>query len=255
MLLVCDIGNTFVKFAVYDNDSLISFTKTSHDNIALSSFVKYNIHSAAVSSVVPQTEQTLNTLIKEYFGINAFHVKIDSPFQIKLNYSTPGTLGIDRVCSAEGALALFRMDPLFADYDKDVFLLSIDSGTATTINIVKYNAEFIGGVIAPGINTMVNSLNKGTAQLPEIDVYKDYQGLIGTDTNTCIASGILNSTLGLIERTYNYLTDHFNAKVIKIYVTGGNGKLISENLKYENIFVEDLVLRGVKSVFERTHGD
>lgn len=255
MLLACDIGNTFIKFAVYDNDSLISFTKSHHDNLALSSFAEYNITNAAISSVVPQTEQMLITLISEYLGAASYPVKINSPFQVKLNYLTPETLGIDRMCSAEGAFSIFRNDPLYNDYNKDVIVLSVDSGTATTINIVKYNAEFIGGLIAPGINTMVNSLNKGTAQLPKINVDNDYQGLIGTDTNTCIASGILNSTLGLIERTYNYLTDRFNAKVIKIYVTGGNGKMVSENLKYENIFVEDLVLRGVKSVFERANGD
>jgi type III pantothenate kinase len=251
MLLACDIGNTFVKFAVYDNDNSAGFFKTTHDNFSPEVFKNFGINKAAVCSVVPAAEQKLISFIKEYFGITPYQVKINSPFSVKVNYQTPGSLGTDRLCSAEGAYTLFRKDPLYQNYNEEVFLVTIDSGTATTINIVRYNAEFTGGLIAPGINTMINSLNRGTAQLPEINIVKDYKNFIGNDTNSCIASGILNSTTGLIEKTITYLKEQHNARIIKLYITGGNGKIISENLAYENVYVEDLVLLGVKSVFER----
>lgn len=251
MLLACDIGNTFIKFAVYDNDTLVKFFRTTYTDFQIGIFNSYSINKIAITSVVPTIEADLTSYFIKHSGITPYQVKAGSPFTVKVNYSTPASLGVDRICSAEGAFSLFKNDPLFHDYSEKVFFITIDSGTATTLNIVKYNAEFIGGIIAPGIYTMINSLNKGTAQLPEIDLADDYNGLIGTDTKSCIASGVLNSTLGLIERTCNYLRDQMGAQIIKIYVTGGNGKVISDKLNYENVFIEDLVLLGVKSVYER----
>ena len=93
---------------------------------------------------------------------------------------------MDRVCSVVGALELATNQKIISE---NQFLITIDFGTATTINIVSPNKEFIGGLIAPGVNTMLNSLNEKTAQLP-LPNLESYQGLIGNSTNSSLISGV-----------------------------------------------------------------
>src|SRR5690606_9318905 len=145
----------------------------------------------------------------------------NSSFNLKLNYDSLDTLGIDRICSCEGAFYLFRNSSEFQNYDEGTFLLTIDFGTATTINFIKYPGEFIGGIIFPGIKLMSSALNSNTAQLPLVEI-SDYKNLIGRTTRQSIASGILHSTLSLINETIVYLRKELNAEKIFVFITGGN---------------------------------
>jgi type III pantothenate kinase len=97
---------------------------------------------------------------------------------------------------------------------------------------------------------MINSLFSNTAQLPQIDI-RDYLNFIGKDTKSSIASGILNSIISLIEKAHHYLKNNFSAEDIYIYITGGNARLIQPYIKFENKLIDDLVLAGVRSVYER----
>ncbi len=152
---------------------------------------------------------------------------------------------MDRVCSAVGALEIATKKNIIS---KDQFLITIDLGTATTINIVSPDKQFIGGLIAPGINTMLNSLNDETAQLP-LTKAGSYKGLIGSSTNSSIMSGVITSTIGLINESVNYLyreSKHFPL----VFATGGNAKIIIPYLKHQLIYEESLVLRGLKVIYD-----
>lgn len=250
MLLACDIGNTRFKFAVYDNEELIDYRISSYDNLRAELFRDYGITAAAISSVVPSAARSIVELLNESFSIDPFVISHKSLFNLKINYLTPETLGIDRICSCEGAFSIYSNSPDYKYYNDKVWIITVDSGTATTLNIVKYNAEFAGGIIMPGITTMAKSLSGSTAQLPAAGS-EDYTGLIGRDTRSSIASGIINSTAGMIERACDFLKEQFGAGDIRIYITGGNSEAVSRIIKYENLQVKDLVLRGVKAVFEK----
>ena len=80
---------------------------------------------------------------------------------------------------------------------------------------------------------------------------QDHQGTDGKDTRSSIASGILNSTISLIEKAHHHLINTSGVKTIKIYLTGGNAYVVQPYIMFENTLVEDLVLQGVKVVFER----
>jgi type III pantothenate kinase len=246
MFLACDIGNTNIKSAFFRDDKISGFNSFKDTD----SFLKYlgdkKFESAGISSVVPSINAVISKGIKKISGVKPYIIDKNSPFSINLNYQTLGTLGIDRICSAEGAYRLIqKKSPGFII--KNNYVLVIDFGTATTVNILKMPAEFIGGIILPGIEIMFGSLNKNTAQLPAAGE-KDYKGIIGKSTKSSIASGIVSANAGIIERLQNYLKKNEKAGEIKIYITGGNAKKIVHHLDFEFVYERALVLMGVNAV-------
>lgn len=241
MLLALDVGNTNIKAGVFKENKLIenySFPDILTLNTLLKKYQNINI---AISSVVPEKTKEI---IRRFPNHKIFIVKYDVKFNLQLKYKTPETLGIDRICSAEGALALLGKTLVEGTY-----LLTIDFGTATTINIVSYPGSFIGGLIAPGVNTMFKSLSNQTSQLPEVNI-NNYLSVIGDDTNSSIASGVINSTIGLIEKTCNHVANLHDCKNIIVYSTGGMAGKIQKYLSKDIIYDEFLVLRGIKVIYD-----
>ncbi|HKI78785.1 MAG TPA: type III pantothenate kinase [Ignavibacteriaceae bacterium] len=250
MLLACDIGNTRIKAGFIEADNLVKSGSFEGFDEFEHFIINEKIDSVAFSSVSPEKSKELLEFITSKFKLNPFQVTHNSKFNLKIDYTTPETLGIDRICSAEGAYYLFNNSGNSKDYNKSTFIISIDLGTATTINFVDYPGAFIGGMILPGMDMMFNSLNKNTAQLPVVTP-GEYKGLIGDTTNSSIASGVINSITGLFEKTISDLKKNLGIQNIHIYLTGGNAEKIIPYLNFENEYVKDLVLIGVKAVYEK----
>ncbi len=217
----------------------------------LDTLLKYlsgrKISGAAVSSVVPGKLKDFRKKFASLFQYDPVVINGHSQFNLKIDYETPDTLGIDRICSAEGAFHLYcRRNK---NYNKDQYIITIDFGTATTINIVKYKGIFTGGLILPGINMMFKSLRDETAQLP-LTKTTEYKNVIGRSTKSSIASGVINATAGAIIQTINHLKQKENKIKIKTYATGGNGKYILPYLGIDYEYEQGLVLYGIKAVYE-----
>jgi type III pantothenate kinase len=246
MLLACDIGNTNIKAGIFNNNKLTQFYLL-HSIKELTELVKNNeFKDIVVSSVVPsKTKEFSANLLK----LNLIPVIIDnnSSFNLKINYSSKETLGIDRICSAEGALYLYRCK---SEFKKNQIIISIDLGTATTINVVKYPGIFEGGIIAPGINLMFKSLKYETAQLPAVTA-ENYNNIVGRTTNESIASGVINSATGLIERAIQMIKSESKAEEVIIYITGGNFESIKRFLTFNYIFENALVLHGINTIYKK----
>ena len=249
MLLSIDIGNSSIKAANFDNDKLVRHFREKDLSKFISEIKNYPLKNAAICSVVPELTKKLSEKFKQEINITPYILSKDIEFNLKIEYKSPDTLGIDRLCSAEGAFFLFKNSDNIKHYDEDTYILSIDFGTATTINIIEYPGRFIGGLIAPGIEIMFVSLNKKTAQLPDVDV-SNFHSIVGNDTNSSIASGVITSVTGMIEKTINYLKKQKSAKDIFIYITGGNAKTIIQFLNYKFIYEEALVLYGVNVLWK-----
>lgn len=247
MLFVCDIGNSKIK-AGFFKDEKLSGIKIFEDVDEVLEFVsRRKVHAAAVSSVVPGKLTHFKKEFKSRFDFNPVVINGKSEFNLKIGYDTPGTLGIDRICSAEGAFHLYKLN---SNYHKNIYILSVDFGTATTINIIKYNGIFAGGLILPGIKLMFKSLNNDTAQLPEVKPAA-YIHLIGSSTKSSIASGVINATVGAINQVITHLKQH-NKKEIIIYTTGGNAKFVVPYLNFNYAYEQGLVLYGIKAVYDNT---
>ena len=96
---------------------------------------------------------------------------------------------------------------------------------------------------------MLKSLNERTAQLPLPDL-SSYSGIIGRSTNTSIISGVVTSTVGMINETVNRLSEMSQQIRPLIFITGGNAEYILPHLKHKVLFEEALVLKGVNVIYE-----
>jgi type III pantothenate kinase len=245
MLLTLDIGNTNIKSAIFKDNHLNEFTVYTDPNKLFNYLSISKITEAVICSVNPSIEK----IIINYFSekhISVFQINIQNKFNMTIKYDTPNSLGMDRVCSAAGALEIATKENLLF---KNQYLIIIDFGTATTINIVSPSQEFIGGLISPGTFTMLNSLNERTAQLPLPDL-SSYSGIIGRSTDTSIISGVVTSTVGMINETINHLSELSRPIIPLIFITGGNAKYILPHLRHKVIFEEALVLKGVNVIYK-----
>jgi type III pantothenate kinase len=249
MILVCDIGNTRIKTGFYDGDN-ISLVQS------LANFEEFNklisekeFSDCIFSSVVPAKSEILIKSTEAKTGKTPFQVTHNSNFNLQIDYKTPETLGIDRICSAEGAYFLFNK--INKSYTDSHFIISIDFGTATTVNFVKYPGIFPGGMILPGLSLMFDSLSQNTAQLPEVSE-KDYTGIIGVDTKSSIANGVINAQIGLIEKTIAEIKNEFDVSNLHIYLTGGNAEKIIPFLKFRYEYLSELVLMGIVAVYKNS---
>jgi type III pantothenate kinase len=247
MLLTCDIGNTNIKAGIFVEDKLIEFHFFKEISQIVELISKNKFKDIVVSSVVPsRTKQLIDSLNE--LKLSPIIINKDSSFNLDIDYDSPDTLGIDRICSAEGAFYLFCKQ---REFKKEYLLLTIDLGTATTINIVKYPGVFAGGIIAPGTDLMFKSLKMDTAQLPQASL-SDYKEIIGKSTNESIASGVLHSAAGLLERSIKLIQDNTNSEKVFIYITGGNFKNVEKLLKFSYIYEKGLVLYGIMAIYINT---
>jgi len=242
MLLAIDIGNTRIKCGLFDKDTLES--NYSFSSVSEIKFENFQFSEAAITSVVPFKTIEVVNIISKATDILPFVIDKNSKFNLQIDYNTPDTLGIDRICSCEGAYYLTNKK-----LGNNTYLVTIDFGTATTINVVKPPCNFIGGVIAPGVQTMFESLNSKTSQLPSLNS-DSFKSFLGNDTNSSIASGVIHSVIGLINEVTLKMKEFEDCDHLQIFITGGMAMQVRDLLKMDFNFDEFLVLRGIKSVYE-----
>ena len=242
-LLTLDIGNTNIKAGIFSNKQLEKHLIIPDIKILKSLISDYDITDIAICSVNPLLTERIKSELSHFLDHEPYIINRFNKFNLEIHYKTPETLGMDRICSLEGGLNFIGTKLIEGQY-----LVTIDLGTATTINILKFPNIFIGGLIAPGIQTMFNSLNKQTAQLPVLSP-KDYKTLIGENTNTSLASGVINSAVSLIDKVFNHLKNFSDCKRIIAYATGGMAKSILEYLPKNIFYDEFLVLKGIRVIY------
>ncbi len=247
MLLAIDIGNSRIKIAKFNQDKIVSQASFTKPSELKSSISNSETNDYAICSVVPEKSKTIFEMIKNTTGKSPLLISNSIKTNLEITYKTPETLGADRLCSAEGAFFLFKNSKQFKNYINKTFILSIDFGTATTINVIEYPGKFIGGLIAPGFDIMFSSLKQGTAQLPVVNI-SDFSSIIGESTKSSIASGVVTSVTGMIEKTILSLKKEKSADRILIYITGGNAKKIIPFLNFDFVHEENLVLYGINSL-------
>lgn len=251
MILAVDIGNTNFKLSLFNEMINLEEFSIFHNFSQIKNYLnKKNIDEVLISSVNKKKLFQLKNFLVKNKNIQPTLIDTNFPFSFKIKYKTPNTLGIDRLCGIEGALFLESKNKKNIGKINKRILITIDCGTATTINILDLNNVFIGGIIAPGIETMFHSLNKKTDNLPLVS-YSDYENVIGNDTKTSIASGVINSNIGLIELVLNFIKKKYKDEKINIYLTGGNSAILKQYLTgIKNIhFIPELICLGIINLY------
>ena len=244
MILVVDIGNSSITSAIFDDDKLVrKFYAETNKNSKSGDFKKYlentfkteKFDRCVICSVVDEITHEFEPACREAFGIKPIIVNADLNLGIGFETDKPLSIGADRLANVFGALK----------YTLPVIV--VDIGTAVTFDILDQNKTFIGGVIMPGINMQLNSLESGTSKLPKIEAEKS-DFAIGKDTKTCILSGVIRGTACAIDGLIKQCENELGEKAT-IIITGGQGDLISEHMTRKPDFVDkDFTLKSLNDI-------
>lgn len=258
MLFTIDVGNTNINFGFFDKETkeiIQSFrlatpsTQTTTDEMAI------NIKSAIAlgekkelkqitgsifCSVVPYLNHNITKLMLNYFNSDILCVGINDFSSFKIDYDPPHSVGIDRLVNLKSANHLYP--------NSDIIV--IDLGTATTIDVMKKNKHYLGGMILPGISSSLEGLYDKTSQLPKIALKKP-EKIIGKTTKENMQNGIYYLYRYGLERiileiSKNYFDSDF--KNIKVIVTGGLSSFISEESEIPVEIQPHLTLLGLKEI-------
>lgn len=242
MLLTIDIGNTLTKFGVYENDTLQNRTTVptvrcqSADEIHRPE--TQNIHAVIISSVVPELNDAYRKFSQKHYHLEPLFVDSSFDFNLKIKYNPPEKLGVDRLTAAFAATQKYGAPCIVADF-----------GTATTIDAVNSKSEFLGGIIAPGMHTMSESLFLKTSQLPQIEIKKP-ENVIGNSTQKAIESGIYFGYIGLVDGIVKRMIDELG-ETPQVVATGGFAKLIAEISAKIDVVDDNLLLEGLRLIYEK----
>lgn len=254
MILVIDVGNTNVVFAVFDGKKLAGQWRIATDarrtadeyGVWLTQVLEHSkiapesITGAVAASVVPQSLFDLRQLAKRYFNsellvIGDPRLKLDIGVGVKID--NPSEVGADRLVNAFAAWSRYKSA-----------LIVVDFGTATTFDVVSGQGDYIGGVIAPGVNLSLDALHRAAAKLPNIAIAPPSK-VIGTNTIGAMQSGIYYGYAGLVEGIVQHIKTEHNSPMLVI-ATGGLASLYAKACPVIEQVLPDLTIWGLKELYE-----
>ena len=252
MLLVIDIGNTTTVAGVFDGDDLIAHWRLSsilHTSdelgiyflnlIATKNINPSEIKSAAFASVVPSLDFSMNEAIKNYFNVEPLQVSSKIDTGIKILCKNPREVGADRIINAVAGREKYGKPLIVADY-----------GTAITFDVVSENGDYLGGAIAPGLNSGISALFSKAAKLPQVALSIP-ESVIGRNTEEAIQSGILFGNAGLTDRIVEMIKAEPGLNNAKVVATGGHAGLIAKVSHTIDYVDKWLTLEGLKLIADR----
>jgi type III pantothenate kinase len=255
MLLAIEQGNTNTLFAVHDGASWIAQWRTATEAsrtadeyavwltqlLAMRAIALSGLDGCIISSVVPQSIFNLRNLARRYLSVEPLVIGDNVELGIPVRINKPSEAGADRLVNAIGAHLVYPGD-----------LIVIDSGTATTFDVIAADGAFEGGAIAPGINLSLQALHEAAAMLPRIAIQRPDR-VIGKDTVSNMQSGVFWGYVGLIEGMVARIKDEW-AKPMTVVGTGGVASLFEGATDSIDRFDPDLTIRGLLEIWRRnTH--
>ena len=196
MILVADIGNTNITCGIYQEENLVKTfrlisdktkTKEIFVNELKNNTQNYKITKCFIGSVVEELNQVFKQSCDSVFNTETYIFDTKSKTGVVLDVAKPETVGADRIANAYA---------VYKNYSCPCVV--IDMGSATTFDILSKEGKFFGGIIMPGVEMQLNSLCEKTSKLPKINI-EEIDKVIGTDTKTCILSGVIRGHACAIE--------------------------------------------------------
>ena len=254
MLLAIDVGNTNIKYAVFDRDEIVtSFrirtdtTKTS-DELGLTlvsllesrGYTTKSIDAVIISSVVPYIMHAINNAILKFFEITPIIVGPGTKTGVKLVKTNPNEAGTDRIVNGVAALTLYGGPVIVVDY-----------GTATKFDLFSADGIFESAVTCPGVMLSARTLWEGTASLPEIEI-KNPGSIICKHTIPSLQAGVFYGKIGEAEYIIRKLIEEYAYDgEVKVVATGGLASLIYNETDCIQYFEPDLTMHGLRIIYEK----
>lgn len=253
MILVIDVGNTETTLGVFAGEVLRAHWRTTTEVfrtpdelglqlralLASAELPRGELRGAAIGSVVPALTEPLATACSDWLGVRTLVVDARAPLPITLRVDEPLTVGADRIINTLAASRLYGRDTIV-----------VDLGTATTFDCITADGAFLGGIIAPGVRTSMDTLIRRTSKLPATELVAPARA-IATRTEECIRAGVLfgaaDSIDGLVRRLKAEWPGRSTPQVV---ATGGLAAVIAPHCSEIEQLEPTLTLMGLRIAHE-----
>lgn len=251
MLLAIDTGNTNTLFAIHDGKEWIvewriatNATRTAdeyavwfHQLLVMQGLSFEDISECVISTVVPQSLFNMRNLSRRHLNVDPIIIGEEGvKIGIGIRNVSPKEVGADRLVTALGAMKRYKGN-----------LIIIDSGTATTFDVISEDGYFEGGIISPGINLSVKALHKAAAQLPRIEIRRP-DNVVGHSTVSAMQSGIFWGYIGLIDGLVERIIEEEN-RSFTVIGTGGVASLFEGASRTIKHYDSNLTIDGLLEIW------
>ncbi len=251
MILGIDVGNTNIKYGVFDGEriaasfrvsSRLSRTADEYGAVLVNllkdkGIEKTDIDGIIISSVIPPLNYTICHMCEYFFGKTPLMVGPGIKTGLNVKVENPKEVGADRIVNSVSA---------YNKYGGPIVV--IDFGTATTFNVIDENGALTGGVIAPGVKTALESLVHNTAQLPMIEL-RAPKSAIAKTTESNMQAGIIFGFAGLVENIVGKIKRELKTDELKVVATGGLGEIIAKEASCIDKVDRTLTLDGLRMIY------
>lgn len=250
MLLAIDTGNTNTLFAIHNGKEWVvewriatnaartadEYAVWFYQLLKMQGLTFESIKRCVISTVVPQSLFNMRNLARRHLNVEPLVVG-DAGVEIGIGNAlpNPNEVGADRLVTALGARLSYKGN-----------LIIIDSGTATTFDVISAGGVFEGGIISPGINLSVRALHEAAAQLPRIAIQKP-EKVVGNSTVSAMQSGIFWGYIGLIDGLVNKIKQE-DGRDFTVIGTGGVASLFEGASETIDVYDGALTINGLLEI-------
>lgn len=253
MLLVLDVGNTNTVVGIFSGKKLLEHwrlisNKRTTDEVGImllgllasSSIKKEDIKAAIYASVVPSFDEMFMDGVEQYIEVPCMKVNTNLHTGLKINMKNPSEVGADRKLNSIAGIEKYGAP-----------LIIVDLGTAITLDIISPKAEYVGGIIAPGMELGMEALFLHTAKLPQI-MLNAPANYIGRNTIEAIQSGIVYGTVGMVDSLIEGVFKELGA-TCTVVATGGHAEILATHSKIVKKIDPWLSLEGMRIIYEKNN--
>lgn len=252
MILAIDIGNTNIVVGCIDakqtyfverlstntNQTMLEYAITFKNILELYHINPKGLEGAILSSVVPPISNTIKLSVEKIIGKPCLVVGPGIKTGLNIVMDNPASVGSDRVVTAVAGIREYKAP-----------FLVIDMGTATTIDCVDKNHNYIGGAIMPGVRVSLESLAQKASQLHNISL-ETPKHAIGKNTTECMRSGIVLGNAAMLDGMIDRITEELG-ETPTLIATGGLSKSIIPHCRHKIIYDDGLLLKGLWIIYSK----
>ena len=238
--LLIDISNSYTKLAFSTSERVGRASRLPTKKLTRSALCLHlrsrRVDAVVVSSVVPARNAAVRAAAAAAGGVVLF-VDAKRKLGVGVDYPLPQTIGADRLANAAAVAALYGQPAIVVDF-----------GTAVTFDVVSADGDYVGGVIAPGLEAMTRFLYHRTALLPKLTL-REPKAAIGRTTRAAMMSGAIYGYRGLVREIIARIRDEsFAGERPRVVATGGYARLIARQLPEIEAVHPGLTLEGLRLI-------
>ena len=246
-LLAIDVGNTQTAFGLFEGEELREHwrvtTERSRSGDELGALYGNfldldSVDGIAIASTVPQLHRAYEDFAKEYAKAELLELGPGVKTGVPVRYDDPREVGPDRIANAVAAVERYGAPAIVVDF-----------GTSTNFDVVSPEGEYVGGVLAPGIEISMEALFSRAARLFKVD-FVEPENVIAKNTASSLQSGLVFGFAGQVDGIVERIREELRAEAQTV-ATGGLADLIVPHAKTLETIDPFLTLEGVRIVWER----